>query len=47
MKYNEKYDRYVTKSGLVYRYDKKTDRLIQCNLTKTEARLFKGNGVKT
>ena len=32
MKYNEKYDRYVTKGGLVYRYDKKRDRLVQCRL---------------
>ena len=47
MKYNEKYDRYVTKGGLVYRYDKKRDRLIQCKLTKTEARLFYGICVKT
>ena len=34
MKYNEKYDRWVTKGGLVYRYDKKRDRLVQCKLTK-------------
>ena len=33
MKYNEKYDRYVTKGGLVYRYNTKKDRLIQCKLT--------------
>ena len=33
MKYNEKYDRYVTKGGLVYRYDKKRDRLVQCKLS--------------
>lgn len=32
MKYNEKYDRYVTKGGLVYRYNAKKDRLIQCKL---------------
>ena len=32
MKYNEKYDRYVTKGGLVYRYDSKKDRLVQCKL---------------
>lgn len=31
MKYNEKYDRYVSKGGLVYRYDKKKDRLILSN----------------
>ena len=30
MKYNEKYDRYVTKGGLVYRYDKKKDKLVLC-----------------
>lgn len=34
MKYNAKYDRWVTKGGLVYRYDKKKDRLVQCKLTK-------------
>ena len=33
MRYNEKYDRYVTKGGLVYRYDKKRDRLVQCKPT--------------
>lgn len=33
MRYNEKYDRYVTKGGLVYRYDKKNDKLILCKLT--------------
>ena len=32
MKYNAKYDRWVTKGGLVYRYNKKKDRLIQCKL---------------
>lgn len=30
MKYNVKYDRWVTKDGLVYRYDKNKDRLVQC-----------------
>lgn len=30
MKYNEKYDRYVTKGGLVYRYDSKQDKLVLC-----------------
>lgn len=33
MKYNSKYDRWVTKGGLIYRYDKKNDRLVQCKLT--------------
>lgn len=32
MKYNKDYDRWVSKDGLVYRYDKKTDRLILCKL---------------
>ena len=32
MKYNEKYDRWVTKGGLVYRYDFKQDKLVLCNL---------------
>ena len=35
MKYNEKYDRWVTKGGLVYRYDKKRDRFVQCKLTNS------------
>lgn len=30
MKYNSKYDRWVTKGGLVYRYDSKQDKLILC-----------------
>ena len=34
MKYNEKYDRWVTKGGLVYRYDFKQDKLVLCKLTK-------------
>lgn len=33
MKFNEKYDRYVTKGGLVYRYDSKQDKLVLCKLT--------------
>lgn len=33
MQYNEKYDRYVTKGGLVYRYSKTQDKLILCKLT--------------
>ena len=33
MKYNAKYNRYVTKGGLVYRYNAKKDRLIQCKLS--------------
>ena len=32
MKYNEKYNRWVTKGGLVYRYDEKKDKLILCKL---------------
>lgn len=34
MKYNEKYDRYVTKGGLVYRYDSKQDKLVLCKQNK-------------
>lgn len=34
MKYNEKYDRYVTKGGLVYRYSKRQDKLILCKQNK-------------
>ena len=30
MKYNEKYDRYITKEGLVYKYDSKQDKLVLC-----------------
>lgn len=33
MKYNSKYDRYVTKGGLVYRYSKKQDKLVLCKLS--------------
>lgn len=33
MKYNAKYDRWVSKEGLIYRYDKKRDRLVLCKLT--------------
>lgn len=31
MKYNAKFDRWVSKDGLVYRYDKKNDRLVLAN----------------
>lgn len=34
MKYNAKYNRWFSKEGLVYRYDEKNDRLVECNLTK-------------
>lgn len=34
MKYNAKYDRWVSKEGLVYRYDKKNDKLVLCSLPK-------------
>lgn len=30
MKYNAKYDRWVSKDGLVYRYDKNKDKLVLC-----------------
>lgn len=30
MKYNAKYDRWVSKDGLVYRYDTKKDKLVLC-----------------
>ena len=32
MKYNSKYDRWVTKGGLVYRYSKGEDKLVLCKL---------------
>lgn len=35
MKYNSKYDKWVTKGGLVYRYSKKQDKLILCKLSKS------------
>lgn len=34
LKYNEKYDRWVTEDGLIYRYNSKQDKLILCNQTK-------------
>lgn len=34
MKYNAKYDRWVTKGGLVYRYSKRQDKLVMCKLQK-------------
>lgn len=36
MKYNAKYDRWVSKDGLVYRYDKKNDKLVLCSEFKTD-----------
>lgn len=30
MVYNKKYDRWFTKGGLVFRYDEKHDRLVEC-----------------
>ena len=33
MKYNAKYKRWVTKGGLVYRFDDKNDRLVLCKLS--------------
>ena len=35
MKYNPKYDRWFTKGGLVFRYDKKRDKLIECKISKS------------
>lgn len=34
MKYNTKYDRWFSEEGLVYRYDKKRDRLVLCKISK-------------
>jgi len=34
MLYNAKYDRWVSKDGLVYRYDKKNDKLVLCSDSK-------------
>lgn len=33
MKYNAKYDRWVSKEGLIYRYDVKNDKLVLCKLS--------------
>ena len=35
MKYNAKYNRWVSKDGLVYRYSKTKDKLILCNFCKS------------
>ena len=45
MKYNAKYDRWVTKGGLVYRYSKRQDKLVMCKLNSS--RLFASRGFKT
>lgn len=34
MVYNKKYDRWVSKDGIVYRYDSKKDKLILCKQSK-------------
>ena len=45
MKYNAKYDRWVSKDGLVYRYDKKKDKLVLCKDSKINSGYIM-NGVK-
>lgn len=42
MKYNEKYDRWITKDGLVYRYSKGQDKLVLCKLTRIGEYLYVG-----
>lgn len=42
MKYNEKYDRWVTKSGLVYRYNSKQDKLVLCKLRSNKGYMLVG-----
>lgn len=37
MKYNEKYERWVTNGGLVYRYSKSQDKLILCKSYKNSS----------
>lgn len=32
MKYNAKYDRWVSKNGIIYRYDEQHDKLVVCNV---------------
>ena len=41
MKYIEKYNRYVTKGGLIYRYSEKKDKLIICKQTKKDNGYYK------
>lgn len=40
MKYNEKYDRWITKGGLVYRYSKRQDKLVLCKLSSIKGYLL-------
>lgn len=44
MKYNAKYDRWFTKGGLVFRYDKKRDKLIECKQQKSRDGYLRFNG---
>lgn len=44
MKYNAKYDRWFSKEGLVYRYDKKRDKLVMCVTYTTEKGYIKFSG---
>lgn len=41
IKYNEKYDRWVTEDGLIYRYNSKRDKLILCNQYLTKFRYLR------
>lgn len=43
MKYNAKYDRWVTTGGLVYRYKSKQDKLVLCKLTEERIGYMKLN----
>lgn len=36
MKYNAEYDRWVSKEGIVYRYDNKQNKLVLCTESKTK-----------
>ena len=45
MKYNEKYNRWFTKEGLVYRYDSRQDKLVLCNNKPKNGYInFRSNG---
>ena len=47
MRYNRKTDRYVSKEGLIYRYDSYQDKLILCSLSTTRGYSTFGSHGKT
>ena len=48
MKYNEKYNRWVSREGLVYRYDSRQDKLVLCKINDNKGyyRTGVGNGIR-